>query len=97
MNAEMNVMVEEEGGGKETPRLLPLDIVQKRVLTRASVRHGEEVFKRWQQLSTDIFTKFNDGYIRGVDGSYPKEGDPYPDPWLRRVVEEKGEQLKVPK
>jgi hypothetical protein len=69
----------------------------KRGLTKYSVQCGELVFTRWQQLSTDIFTKFNDGYIRGADGSYPREGDPYPDGWLRRVVEEKGEQLRVPK
>jgi dipeptidase len=69
----------------------------QRYLTDYSVRQGEMVAARWKQLAADIFTKFNDGYIRGSDGKYPKEGDPYPDPWLRRVLKEKPEQFKLPK
>jgi dipeptidase len=65
-------------------------------ITSYSVDAGELVFTRWQRLATEIFTKFNDGYIRGDDGTYSREGDPYPDAWLRRVVEERPEQFKLP-
>jgi len=68
----------------------------QRFLTQYSVRCGEEVFSRWQRLAIEIFTKFNDGYIRADDGTYPREGDPYPDWWLRGVVEERPEQFKLP-
>ena len=66
-------------------------------LTQYSKMAGELVFTRWQKLATGVFTKFNDGYIRGEDGSYPREGDPYPDAWLQRVVKERPEQFRVPK
>ncbi|MCL2006178.1 MAG: C69 family dipeptidase [Planctomycetaceae bacterium] len=65
-------------------------------LTSYSMSAGNVVFDRWKQLATEIFTKFNDGYIRADDGTYPREGDPYPDSWLRRVVEERPEQFKLP-
>jgi len=65
--------------------------------TEFSVELGELVFRSWQGLATKIFTKFNDGYIRGADDRYPREGNPYPDEWLRRVVEERPEQFKLPK
>ncbi|MDR0522508.1 MAG: C69 family dipeptidase [Planctomycetaceae bacterium] len=78
--------------------LLQTDAEQaKRYLTDYTVTQGEMVTARWKQLAVHIFTKFNDGYIRGTDGKYPKEGDPYPDPWLRRVLKEKPEQFKLPK
>jgi dipeptidase len=64
-------------------------------LTGFSVGMGHFVFHRWKKLATNIFTKFNDGYIREDDGTYPSVGDPYPDTWLRRVVEERPEQFKV--
>ena len=64
-------------------------------LTQFSKMSGEQVFERWQKLAMDIFTKYNDGYIRSAEGKYPKAGDPYPDQWLRRVVDEKPEQFKV--
>ena len=66
-------------------------------LTACSVKMGEKVYKRWQRLAIEIFTKFNDGYIRGAKGMYPKEGDPYPDEWLHRVLKERPEQFKLPK
>jgi len=68
----------------------------RRNITDQSVMWGNEVFSRWQDLAADVFTKFNDGYIRADDGSYPREGDPYPDNWLRSVVAERPEQFKIP-
>ena len=69
----------------------------QRYLTDYSVSQAELVALRWKKLAVDIFTKFNDGYIRSDDGHYPKEGDPYPEGWLRRVLQEKPEQFKLPK
>ncbi|MDR0871791.1 MAG: C69 family dipeptidase [Planctomycetaceae bacterium] len=66
-------------------------------LTEYSVLQAESVAARWQKLAVHLFTKFNDGYIRGEDGSYPKGGDPYPDEWLHRVITERPEQFKLPK
>ncbi|MDR1962549.1 MAG: C69 family dipeptidase [Planctomycetaceae bacterium] len=67
----------------------------QRYLTDYSVAQAELVAARWKKLAVDIFTKFNDGYIRNDDGQYPKEGDPYPEGWLRRVLKEKPEQFKI--
>jgi dipeptidase len=66
-------------------------------LTDYSVAQAERTAVRWKKLAAEILTKFNDGYIRGKDGQYPKEGDPYPEGWLRRVLREKPEQFKLPK
>jgi dipeptidase len=69
----------------------------QRYLTDYSVTQAELTAARWKKLAIDIFTKFNDGYIRTDDGKYPKEGDPYPDSWLRRVLKEKPEEFKLQK
>ncbi|MDR3182530.1 MAG: C69 family dipeptidase [Planctomycetaceae bacterium] len=69
----------------------------QRYLTDYSVMQAEALAVRWKKLAEAIFTKYNDGYIRSNDGKYPKEGDPYPEGWLRRVLKEKPEQFKLPK
>jgi len=69
-----------------------------RHLTNYSVSQGELVVTRWQQLAIDIFTKYNDGFIRQDEGHpYPAAGDPYPDEWLRRVLQERPYQFKLPR
>ena len=69
----------------------------RRHLTNYSVSQGEMVVARWQKLAIDLFTKFNDGYIRADEGHpYPSAGDPYPDEWLRRVLQERPTQFKLP-
>ena len=65
-------------------------------LTEISISKGEQVFTRWQQLATRIFTKFNDGFIQEDNVTYDRAGDPYPDSWLRSVVNERPEQFKLP-
>lgn len=67
-------------------------------LTEYSVMQAESVAKRWRQLAEDIFTKYNDGYIRSDDGKYPNTGPNvgYPDGWLQRVLKERPEQYKLP-
>ena len=53
-----------------------------------------KVHNRWNKLANEIIVKFNDGYIRSPSGRYPSIG--YPEEWLRRVVREKGDQLRLP-
>ncbi len=66
----------------------------QRYLTDYSVSQAESVATRWKKLATDIFTKYNDGYVRSEDGKYPNVG--YPEGWLRRVLKERPEQFKLP-
>ena len=80
---------------EESPDDGMLPFVQK-ILTDYSVSCGNSAFVSWKGVATKIFTKFNDGYIRSDDGTYSREGDPYPDEWLRRVRDERPEQFKVP-
>ena len=70
-------------------------VLAQRYLTDYSVSQAESVTTRWKKLATDIFTKYNDGYIRGDDGTYPNVG--YPEGWLRHVLRERPEQFKLPK
>ena len=53
-----------------------------------------KVHNRWSKLAGDMLVKFNDGYIRSPSGRYPSIG--YPDAWLRKVIQEKGDQLRLP-
>lgn len=69
----------------------------QRYLTDYSVMQAEKTAARWKRLTEHLLTKFNDGYIRSDDGSYPSDGDPYPDEWLQRVIEQRPEQFKLPK
>ena len=46
------------------------------------------------ELAEHLMTKYNDGYIRDINGNYPEAG--YPEAWLRRVLRERPEQFKVP-
>ena len=66
----------------------------KTFLTDYTVMSGEKVFERWKELAEDIITKYNDGYVRSPEGKYPNVG--YPDKWLKRVVDEKGDALRLP-
>lgn len=53
-----------------------------------------KVHNRWTKLAGDMIVKFNDGYIRSPSGRYPNVG--YPDAWLRKVIQEKGGQFRLP-
>lgn len=63
-------------------------------LTDYSVMQTEKARDRWETLANDLLVKFNDGYTRTDDGKYPNVG--YPESWLRRVVEERGENYRLP-
>ncbi len=63
-------------------------------LTDYSIMQTEKVHDRWEQLANDLLVKFNDGYTRSPQGEYPSIG--YPEPWLRHVVETRGEDFVLP-
>lgn len=65
-----------------------------RYLTDYSVMHAEQTVDRWRELAEHLITKYNDGYVRDINGQYPEVG--YPQDWLRRVLHERPEQFKVP-
>lgn len=63
-------------------------------LTDYCVNAQNKVFERWKELATFLITKYNDGYVQDRPGHSTEKG--YPQSWLRRVVKEKGAQLKLP-
>lgn len=70
------------------------EVLMRRYLTDYSVGHGEQVVRRWIELGEFLLTKYNDGFVQDEDGRPQQPG--YPSEWLRRVLEEKGEQLALP-
>ncbi len=63
-------------------------------LTDYSVAQQNKVFNRWKELAGYLITKYNDGYVQEKPGRPSEKG--YPRSWLRRVVNEKGEQYRLP-
>jgi dipeptidase len=59
-----------------------------------SVMHAELTVQRWRALIEHLFTKYNDGYIRNDKGESAEVG--YPEAWLRRVIQARGEQFRLP-
>jgi len=58
-------------------------------LTDFSVNHTEYVVNRWRDFSREIFSKYNDRYIRDEDVLRPwPQGIGYPEWYLQRVVDE---------
>jgi dipeptidase len=59
-------------------------------LTDFSTGNADFVVNRWRQFSFEIFSKYNDRYIRDEDGSRPHvKGMGYPVEFRRRAVEER--------
>ncbi|HBT75340.1 MAG TPA: hypothetical protein DEB39_00100 [Planctomycetaceae bacterium] len=89
--------LEEEFLGEWTPEH---DAAFREDLTQLTVDAGNMVMEAWQSLAADIFTKFNDGYVRTPDpekpGTYTYPDVGYPREWLRRVVNEKPEKFLIP-
>ncbi|MDR2169412.1 MAG: C69 family dipeptidase [Planctomycetaceae bacterium] len=71
--------------------------LSKQYLTDYSVAQAELVAARWKKLAVDTFTKHNDGYVRTTEGKYPNEASAYPEEWLKRVLNEKPTNFKLPK
>jgi dipeptidase len=64
-----------------------------RYLTDYSVSRAEAMAQRWRELAGHLIVKYNDGYVR-EEGSSRQKG--YPESWLRRVVESRGEDFLLP-
>ena len=63
-------------------------------LTDYSEMQVEKARDAWEELANALIVRFNDGYSRDEEGNYPNVG--YPVEWLRRVVNEKGDQFILP-
>jgi hypothetical protein len=59
------------------------------------VSTADGLMERWRKLGEFILTKHNDGYVRTPEKG--TEGVEYPEAWLRRILEEKPDQFKLPK
>ena len=65
-------------------------------LTDFSVNNAEYNVQRWRELGYDIFSKYNDRYIRTEDKLRPwPQGVGYPDDFKRRAVEERPDFFDV--
>lgn len=62
--------------------------LMRRYLTDYTVTHGDLVVKRWRELGIRLITGYNDGYRDRRNVGYPES-------WLRRVVEERGDALRL--
>ncbi|MDD4052461.1 MAG: C69 family dipeptidase, partial [candidate division Zixibacteria bacterium] len=63
-------------------------------LTDYSVSHAERMVARWKELGEFLLTKYNDGYIKNEKGRPEEKG--YPESWLRRVMQERPQQFRLP-
>lgn len=63
-------------------------------LTDYSVRGVDKVVARWQELAEHLYVKYNDGYTRTPDSKFPDVG--YPKSWLKRVIQDRGNDFKLP-
>ena len=63
-------------------------------LSRYSVEMGDQVFTRWRRLGEQLLVKYLDGNVKtpGREVEHP----PYPERWYRYIVEERGEELRMP-
>lgn len=73
---------------EEDPQLM------QRYLTDYCVSHANLTVERWRSLGELLIRKYNDGYIQRSPGH--AEGLGYPDEWLRRVIESRGDDFRVP-
>ncbi|MCP3100587.1 C69 family dipeptidase [Myxococcus sp. K15C18031901] len=67
----------------------------RQYLTAYSVQQGEKVHARWRKLGESLLVKYIDGNVRDEQGkvNHPK----YPESWYRRIVQENGKKLEMPK
>ena len=72
--------------------------LMRKYITDFSTTNAEKLFYDWRELAGFIITKHNDGYI--ADFSKPNaksKGINYPPEFLKRVIAEEGERLKIPR
>ncbi len=63
-------------------------------LTDYSVEQGEEVTRRWRRLGESLLVKYLDGNVKDETGkaTHPR----YPDSWYKRIVDERGDEIRAP-
>lgn len=67
-------------------------------LTQYSASRADMVMTRWKKLGEFLLWKYLDGNIHTDKGMDSKREHPrYPDAWYRRIVQEKGDLLRMPK
>ncbi|MBI4912520.1 MAG: C69 family dipeptidase [Acidobacteria bacterium] len=67
----------------------------KAFLTSHVAKNSAELVARWRKLGEFLMWKYLDGNVRDVRGHVTHP--PHPEPWLRRIVKEHGETIKVRK
>jgi dipeptidase len=70
----------------------------RQFLTGYSAAQANLVMARWKKLGEFLLWKYLDGNLHTDKGQSAKREHPsYPDAWYRRIVQEKGESIKMPK
>ncbi|MBN2358127.1 MAG: C69 family dipeptidase [Deltaproteobacteria bacterium] len=62
-------------------------------LTEYSTAQTQRAVERWRKLGEDLVVKYLDGNVKSELGEVLHP--PYPDAWYRRIVAERGEQLRM--
>jgi dipeptidase len=68
--------------------------LMKSYLTNYTVMQGEMMTEHWRELGKYLVTKYNDGYVQDDNNRAQWQG--YSDSWLRKVVESRPDQFKLP-
>jgi dipeptidase len=72
-------------------------IQAREYLTKYSNAQADLVLARWKKLGEHLLWKYLDGNLHTDKGLKTRRGHPrYPDEWYRRIVQEKGELIKIP-
>ena len=67
-------------------------------LTGYSAAQADLTLTRWKKLGEFMIWKYLDGNLHMEKGPSAKREHPrYPDGWYRRIVQEKGDSIKMPK
>jgi dipeptidase len=67
-------------------------------LTQYSASQADMVLARWKKLGEMLLWKYLDGNLHREKGlGTGREHPRYPDDWYRRIVQEKGESIRMPK
>lgn len=67
-------------------------------LTQYSASQADRVLARWKKLGETLLWKYLDGNLHREKGLNSRREHPrYPDAWYRRIVQEKGDSIRMPK
>jgi dipeptidase len=67
-------------------------------LTQYSATQANLVMAQWKKLGEFLLWKYLDGNLHTEKGRSAKRGHPrYPDEWYRRIIQEKGDSIRMPK